>query len=97
MYARDNFVGLETYRLLLDHKADVNAQDYSGTTALMETDDADVTALLLQHGAKVSLKDKLGKTALDWARDNRDQARIRLLEAALKKEKAKHGTGQHRS
>ena len=54
-------------RELLSHGADINAQDNSGLTALMEAVDADsseTVKLLLEHGADAALKNNQDMTAL---------------------------------
>lgn len=57
----------EIARLLMEHKANVNATDYYGRTALMWAaigGHADVTRSLLEHKAAVNVKDNYGLTAL---------------------------------
>jgi hypothetical protein len=94
---------LDTYQLLLDYHAYLNAQDINGYTELIRcilsySDGSDnVVHFLLKHGAKVSIKDKRGETALDYARninckelaisERQKKALILLLDMALKKEK----------
>ena len=64
MYAAE--VGsVEVMRLLIDHGADVNAQNSFGATALMwSVSDPAKVRLLLDHGAEVNLAAKSGRTAL---------------------------------
>lgn len=64
MYAAE--VGsLEAMRLLIDHGADVNAQNDFGSTALMwSVSDPAKVKLLLDHGANVNLVARSGRTAL---------------------------------
>jgi hypothetical protein len=93
---------LSTYQVLLDHKADINAKNNDGRTALslaaVDTPHgAALVRLLLLHGADASIKDNTGKTALDHARevDMWDNSKvIRLLDEAAKKEQRRKG-GQH--
>jgi uncharacterized protein len=57
-------------KLLLDRKADINAVDDRGRSALMiaaELDHPRIVDILLAHGADRSITDKEGKTALDLA------------------------------
>jgi len=68
-----SYGGPDAVRLLLEHKANVNAQDVRGMTPLMLSLSLDhaspaVVRMLLEHGADVSIKSKAGETALDWAR-----------------------------
>lgn len=68
-----SYGGADAVKLLLDHKANVNAQDVRGMTPLMlslalDHPDLRVVRLLLQHGADPKIKSKSGETALDWAR-----------------------------
>ncbi len=52
-------------RLLIEHDADVNAQNAFGSTALMwSASDVQKTRLLIEHGADVNIAAKSGKTAL---------------------------------
>jgi ankyrin repeat protein len=65
--------GPDAVKLLLDQKANVNAQDVRGMTPLMlalalDHPDPRVVRLLLEHGADPKIKSKTGETALDWAR-----------------------------
>lgn len=60
----------ETLTFLLELHAEVNAQDWNGTTALMvaiNTSDPSKVIALLQVGADITLKDKDGYTALHHA------------------------------
>lgn len=62
-----------TMGTLLKHKADINAQDDYGRTALMytmESGDFNNSYLLLSNGAKKDIKDKNGETAADLAKAN---------------------------
>lgn len=56
--------------VLLKNRADVNAKDNKGRTALMmaiRSDHADVAEVLLKNEADVNAKDNDGWTALMWA------------------------------
>lgn len=71
-------------QMLLRHGADPNARIVKGLTLLMLADAA-TAELLLNKGADPFLKDGSGDTALDHARAQKDQAKIRLLEKAMKR------------
>jgi len=56
---------LDAMKMLIDHKADVNARNTSGSTALMwSVTDANKVRLLLDQGADVSVAARSGRTAL---------------------------------
>ena len=70
---------------LLQHGADINAQDNDGTTALLEAVDVrepEVVKELISRGADLSIRNKEGKTVKDIARGFRDQRCIKILEGA---------------
>src|SRR5579863_3635487 len=75
----------EAIKSLLQKKADVNAPDADGTTALhwaSYRDDLDSADLLIRAGAKVNATTDLGVTALWLASENGSSAMVRrLLEA----------------
>jgi ankyrin repeat protein len=57
-------------RVLLTHGADINAQDKSGLTALMEAviaNSEETVSVLLDQGAEKTIKNNDGQTALDIA------------------------------
>ena len=61
---------VDIVRLLLEARADVNAKDVEGTTALMLASGlgyAEVVTLLVQAGADLNAQDSLGRTALNLA------------------------------
>lgn len=64
-------------RLLIEHKADVNARTVDGLTALMVGSNySDVVEELLLGGADVTLKDKEGKTVLRHVAENFNPEKI---------------------
>ena len=64
MYAAETG-SLDAMRVLIDHGADVNAQNGFGSTALMwSVSDPAKVRLLLAHGADVNLTARTGRTAL---------------------------------
>ena len=68
--------------MLLDHNADVNAQDEDGYTPLhwcASTGNENLCRLLLEHNADVNIQDNLGYTPLHWITRNGDENICRLL------------------
>ena len=73
---------IEALRMLLEKKADVNATEGDGSTALhwaSYRDDLESARLLLDAGAKVNVANDLGATPLWAACQNGSQAMVRLL------------------
>ena len=72
-------------RLLLQHKADDNAQDLDGKTPLHKASEngnvgqVNVARLLLEHGADVNARDNYGNTPLHYASDGGYHEAVRLL------------------
>jgi hypothetical protein len=63
--------------LLVGNGIDINAQDKSGVTALMNAANVcspSATRLLISYGASTTLKDKLGKAAIDIAIERATQS-----------------------
>lgn len=85
----------EIARLLVDNKADVDAQDYKGNTALImavQEGNEDTVKLLLSAGADPYIVNKAGKKALGFATKGPIKELIvedeQLKEGALRHEKA---------
>lgn len=75
---------LEVVELLVERKADLDAQCGTGATALIEASTnghAKVVQFLLEKGADATLKTKGGQTALYWAAENKHEKVISLLKA----------------
>lgn len=76
-------------RLLVKHRANVNAQDASGKTPLHHAyNKPKILKVLLELGANTHIQDKDGKTPLDLAQDSRyrrpNPESIRLLQTYSK-------------
>ena len=77
-------------RLLVEHGANINAQDSIRMTPLMcamvtPDDDTAMPRLLLEHGANVTVENVYGTTALHWAvwtEKNKDTLRLMLAHGA---------------
>ena len=83
-------------RLLLEHKAEVDAKDRNGLTALhwaARNGHEAVARLLLEHKAEVNAKDQYVGTALHSAAMNGHAAVARLLLEHKAEVDAKHGNG----
>ena len=68
-----SYGGPEAVGLLLEKKANPNAQDVRGMTPLMlaiasDRPDPKVIRMLLDHGADPKIKSKNGENSIDWAR-----------------------------
>jgi ankyrin repeat domain-containing protein 50 len=78
-----SYIGLESVvRLLLEHKADVDAKGYGGRTVLFAAAYGGhevIVRLLLEHKADVDAKDDSGWTALYAAAHRGHEAVVRLL------------------
>lgn len=75
---------IEDVKLLVACGADVNAVGDMGCTPLHEAavrGQVEVVAFLLENGADPGIKNEFGKTAVDWARDEKHDAVVRLLQA----------------
>ncbi len=73
----------EIIRLLIDRGAEVNARDKDGTTALMiaaAKGHAGAAEELIHSGTDLNSADKNGMRPLDWARKNKHQEIVRMLE-----------------
>jgi ankyrin repeat protein len=58
---------VDVVQLLIDAKADVNAQDNAGQTPLMWVKKGLVVKLMIESGADLQVKDDKGNTALHYA------------------------------
>ena len=73
----------ESARMLVEHKADVNARNHLRTAPLIwGTGNPEIVKNLLLHHAEVNAKDGFGETALDHAIDRNDNEDILLLKKA---------------
>ena len=75
----------QTLRALIDQKADINAAQPDGMTALhwaVRLDDLETAKLLVHAGANVQAVNRFGLTPLSLAASNANTAMIRLLLAA---------------
>lgn len=73
---------LELTQLLITYKANVNAVNVHGTSALMYaalSKNIDLVKLLLKHGANKNLVEKSGKNALQYAQMSDSKEIIALL------------------
>ena len=69
-------------RFLLEHGADINAQNRQGLTPLHWASNSgtpEVVRVLLEHGADVEVKDDTGRTALHWTSSSGRLEVVRLL------------------
>jgi ankyrin repeat protein len=77
---------ISVMKFLIDAKADVNAANIYGVTALMAAkDDSEVIELLLKSGAKIETTDEEGATAACYASRTNQAKKL----AALQKNGAK--------
>jgi ankyrin repeat protein len=77
----------QTVKLLLEHKANVNAQDEEGGTPLLcaiRNANADTVQILLKHDADVNISDKLGRSPLMWGLHKKNPTIVNLLLANKK-------------
>ncbi len=75
----------EVSEFLIDHGADIDAQDASGNTALMGVSHKghqEITRMLLSKGADIDIKNDDGDTALDFAIRSGNTAIEELLRGA---------------
>jgi ankyrin repeat protein len=73
-------------KLLIANRADVNAKNSDGETALWMTalrssrkESCEMAKMLLHNGADPNIKDKNGRTALMWASEHGPVELVRLL------------------
>jgi ankyrin repeat protein len=88
------FPNVEVMKILLDHNADINANDISSLTSLHHAADQchrtgnqglDMVKLLLEYGADLNVKTENGRTALDIAQAGQHSEIVNLLSDAKKK------------
>lgn len=73
---------IELTKMLLEHKANIHAQNEQGTTALIfaaQANNVALVSLLLASGANKEMKERSGRTALDYARENQNKEIMDLL------------------
>jgi ankyrin repeat protein len=72
----------EIANVLLGYKANMDAQNEQGTTALIfavQANNASLVSLLLAKGANKEMKERSGRTAFDYARENKNKEIMDLL------------------
>jgi ankyrin repeat protein len=71
---------LDLAKFLIGKKADVNAKDKKGKTALFYAlDNANMVEFLIAAGADVNIKDKMGKTPLEYVENDRDGKLVKKI------------------
>jgi uncharacterized protein len=88
MLPRDS--GYDVVKLLLDKGADVDARQNGGYTAVMAAvrhHSPRTVELLLSRGASLAFTNTRGETALDWAKQEKDPQVLKLIEAAMAKQR----------
>ena len=76
---------IEVLKLLIENKADINAKDSSGQTALIiaaKFGNLPVAVLLVENGADIDAKDNSSKTALMYAKEGNRKSIINYLISA---------------
>ena len=76
---------VDTFQLLIDARADVNAAAWRGITPLMQAvlaEEPDMVRVLLDRGADVTAKTPAGLSALDFARKRNSSVMVSLLTRA---------------
>jgi ankyrin repeat protein len=87
--------GVEVVHILIDAKADVNAQNIYGRTPLMNSvENLDVAKLLIENGADLAKKDEDGNTALHMACDKGVADVVQLLIDAKADVNARNNDGK---
>jgi ankyrin repeat protein len=86
MYAASR--GLMLTELLINHKAEIDAQDNNGMTALMYAahDNPTILYFMLGKGASAAIKDNWGNTVVDWASKGNNIWAIDKLQQAIEKQ-----------
>ncbi len=73
---------IETISLLLQHHADINAQDNNGETTLIYAlmyQNEEIAKFLIEEGADITLQNKIGEDAFFWAVNNENENMIRYF------------------
>lgn len=78
---------LDVMRLLIERKADLNARDDAGKTALMLvyqcSNGAEMARLLVDSGADIDMKDPKGFTAIDYAHKYKRDELVDILQGVI--------------
>src|SRR5689334_1293901 len=80
----DEEVGVEIAKMLIEHKADINAKGWEGSTALMSAaanGKLKLLKLLLQNGARLNDEDDHHATALTYAMHGKQQEVLSFLKS----------------
>ena len=82
---------IQICELLIRNGADLNLQNRSGDTVLMQSlkhGNLDITKFLLDHGADPNIKNKAGQTVLTSARESGYTEIVELIESHMKRQSA---------
>lgn len=74
---------IEIIKLLLNHGADINAQNKGGNTPLhlaSMSNNEDIVFLLLDHGANINIQNRTGETASQMARSQGSDKLAEMIE-----------------
>ena len=69
----------DSVKFILEHKCNINLKKEDGKSALIMSQDAEISELLLKNGANINATDKLKRTALHWAVDHGQEDIVRVL------------------
>ena len=82
---------MQICELLIRNGADLNLQNISGNTVLMQSlkhGNLDITKFLLDHGADPNIKNRAGQTVLTGARERGYTEIVELIESHMKRQSA---------